>query len=185
MSSRTFFFFQAEDGIRDVAVTGVQTCALPISRARMDGERHSLYSTREGEREVPRRGWQTVNPGAHASSVLSLGKKLVHLTSPVVWKPHAASGRSLGVSSSRCDRVNDSRRLRRRAASEPRPPLPGRLSSGLLSKYDHRPAPTGPAESWPARASAHFPDRSGNTGESSAASSPRWRKSFRRQNVPA
>src|SRR3989449_6715451 len=29
-----FFFFQAEDGIRDVAVTGVQTCALPICRAR-------------------------------------------------------------------------------------------------------------------------------------------------------
>src|SRR2546422_2708166 len=28
-----FFFFQAEDGIRDVAVTGVQTCALPISLA--------------------------------------------------------------------------------------------------------------------------------------------------------
>src|SRR3989449_2189529 len=28
-----FFFFQAEDGIRDVAVTGVQTCALPISFA--------------------------------------------------------------------------------------------------------------------------------------------------------
>src|SRR2546422_4583128 len=26
-----FFFFQAEDGIRDVAVTGVQTCALPIA----------------------------------------------------------------------------------------------------------------------------------------------------------
>src|SRR2546422_7091980 len=29
--STIFFFFQAEDGIRDVAVTGVQTCALPIS----------------------------------------------------------------------------------------------------------------------------------------------------------
>src|SRR3989440_8467824 len=27
-----FFFFQAEDGIRDLIVTGVQTCALPISR---------------------------------------------------------------------------------------------------------------------------------------------------------
>src|SRR5215211_4525244 len=26
-----FFFFQAEDGIRDHCVTGVQTCALPIS----------------------------------------------------------------------------------------------------------------------------------------------------------
>src|SRR5260370_15848449 len=29
---RAFFFFQAEDGIRDSSVTGVQTCALPISR---------------------------------------------------------------------------------------------------------------------------------------------------------
>src|SRR5436305_4005707 len=28
-----FFFFQAEDGIRDADVTGVQTCALPICRA--------------------------------------------------------------------------------------------------------------------------------------------------------
>src|SRR5256885_11112079 len=28
-----FFFFQAEDGIRDYKVTGVQTCALPISAA--------------------------------------------------------------------------------------------------------------------------------------------------------
>src|SRR2546421_8897967 len=27
---RVFFFFQAEDGIRDLIVTGVQTCALPI-----------------------------------------------------------------------------------------------------------------------------------------------------------
>src|SRR6266550_8645040 len=30
------FFVQAEDGIRDVAVTGVQTCALPISRVRVE-----------------------------------------------------------------------------------------------------------------------------------------------------
>src|SRR5688572_31406701 len=28
-----FFFFQAEDGIRDLTVTGVQTCALPICYA--------------------------------------------------------------------------------------------------------------------------------------------------------
>src|SRR2546429_6763057 len=32
-----FFFFQAEDGIRDVAVTGVQTCALPIFLVRGGG----------------------------------------------------------------------------------------------------------------------------------------------------
>src|SRR3712207_9248177 len=31
-----FFFFQAEDGIRDIGVTGVQTCALPISAAVLD-----------------------------------------------------------------------------------------------------------------------------------------------------
>src|SRR5256885_3911239 len=29
-TTRNFFFFQAEDGIRDYKVTGVQTCALPI-----------------------------------------------------------------------------------------------------------------------------------------------------------
>src|SRR2546430_4469352 len=31
MCRSLFFFFQAEDGIRDLTVTGVQTCALPIS----------------------------------------------------------------------------------------------------------------------------------------------------------
>src|SRR5438034_8612624 len=37
----SFFFFQAEDGIRDHCVTGVQTCALPIYRAgRPDHGRH-------------------------------------------------------------------------------------------------------------------------------------------------
>src|SRR5437763_16953627 len=30
MSTAMLFFFQAEDGIRDTSVTGVQTCALPI-----------------------------------------------------------------------------------------------------------------------------------------------------------
>src|SRR5258706_5980289 len=56
MYSSFFFFFQAEDGIRDWSVTGVQTCALPISwwpviedtatmafRAAMTG--HQVYST--------------------------------------------------------------------------------------------------------------------------------------------
>src|SRR5438094_1274435 len=31
-----FFFFQAEDGIRDRTVTGVQTCALPISSGQIN-----------------------------------------------------------------------------------------------------------------------------------------------------
>src|SRR5688500_19214670 len=33
-----FVFFQAEDGIRDYKVTGVQTCALPISHVAMEAE---------------------------------------------------------------------------------------------------------------------------------------------------
>src|SRR2546429_3566747 len=36
------FFFQAEDGIRDVAVTGVQTCALPISVLPPSEEWHEI-----------------------------------------------------------------------------------------------------------------------------------------------
>src|SRR2546429_4012514 len=58
-----FFFFQAEDGIRDVAVTGVQTCALPIlplslpphraSRARNRGCRHVYWS--DGATHGPQR----------------------------------------------------------------------------------------------------------------------------------
>src|SRR2546430_6548302 len=39
-----FFFFQAEDGIRDLTVTGVQTCALPIS--------NSLAAVRAGVRQI-------------------------------------------------------------------------------------------------------------------------------------
>src|SRR2546426_12833959 len=34
-----FFFFQAEDGIRDYKVTGVQTCALPISPVPREAQR--------------------------------------------------------------------------------------------------------------------------------------------------
>src|SRR3989449_6513843 len=46
-----FFFFQAEDGIRDVAVTGVQTCALPIFPIGL----HLLAASKETPQiEVPR-----------------------------------------------------------------------------------------------------------------------------------
>src|SRR5690348_17789996 len=36
-----FFFFQAEDGIRDGRVTGVQTCALPISASLLNARSSS------------------------------------------------------------------------------------------------------------------------------------------------
>src|SRR2546422_8561098 len=62
---RQIFFFQAEDGIRDVAVTGVQTCALPIcirSTARMSTrfvsirrKRSRAWSSRRRDRRPRRR----------------------------------------------------------------------------------------------------------------------------------
>src|SRR2546422_7451256 len=43
-----FFFFQAEDGIRDVAVTGVQTCALPIlDSGKHNGFHHVMFGRAE------------------------------------------------------------------------------------------------------------------------------------------
>src|SRR2546426_1841787 len=43
-----FFFFQAEDGIRDYKVTGVQTCALPIWRRKYDrSEKLMRFSTHD------------------------------------------------------------------------------------------------------------------------------------------
>src|SRR3712207_8540299 len=45
-----FFFFQAEDGIRDIGVTGVQTCALPIlGDTRFD----RVLQIREEAKELP------------------------------------------------------------------------------------------------------------------------------------
>src|SRR2546430_13653039 len=46
-----FFFFQAEDGIRDLTVTGVQTCALPIFQPRLtcprDGSQRFLAPSQD------------------------------------------------------------------------------------------------------------------------------------------
>src|SRR2546429_7073832 len=65
---RFLFFFQAEDGIRDVAVTGVQTCALPILASfRPPGRAASFLGVAGGcgffpaawpRRLVPRRRWR-------------------------------------------------------------------------------------------------------------------------------
>src|SRR2546422_8502960 len=61
-----FFFFQAEDGIRDVAVTGVQTCALPISQLPARGTAGiATADCAQAQRKVapPRRGAVGVRRG--------------------------------------------------------------------------------------------------------------------------
>src|SRR6266496_6200008 len=52
-----FFFFQAEDGIRALYVTGVQTCALPISLLSIKGGFSSVQDVEETfEKELRARG---------------------------------------------------------------------------------------------------------------------------------
>src|SRR5947209_6773764 len=52
--SCSFFFFQAEDGIRDIGVTGVQTCALPICTGGHLPHRTALVSRNDLQaRRVP------------------------------------------------------------------------------------------------------------------------------------
>src|SRR6266481_8203658 len=50
-----FFFFQAEDGIRDGTVTGVQTCALPISLLLNPNYNHSPKRDSLGAGEIAHR----------------------------------------------------------------------------------------------------------------------------------
>src|SRR5713226_5348214 len=68
------FFFQAEDGIRDVRVTGVQTCALPIAvAAEHAGARAATVAAPAGEaiglgRDRPQHGLRPARQGARAAS---------------------------------------------------------------------------------------------------------------------
>src|SRR6266496_4126900 len=68
-----FFFFQAEDGIRDLYVTGVQTCALPISGC--------LVITDDPSRPISASG----NPGWVRSAISRKPEKLP----PVACAPHS------------------------------------------------------------------------------------------------
>src|SRR2546430_15985689 len=72
-----FFFFQAEDGIRDLTVTGVQTCALPIADSLLGADpgdargagaeqTRSLRALRAyalGQREI--RAWDLAGAASH------------------------------------------------------------------------------------------------------------------------
>src|SRR3989454_1131197 len=61
-----FFFFQAEDGIRDYKVTGVQTCALPIS----------MLMAYEVTQDLPLEPFDVETPLERMRGVRVAGKKL-------------------------------------------------------------------------------------------------------------
>src|SRR5258706_10691134 len=66
-----FFFFQAEDGIRDWSVTGVQTCALPISPGAHGAAAGEVFRVATGERhEFAAQAGNRLRCGASATAMV-------------------------------------------------------------------------------------------------------------------
>src|SRR5688572_9329066 len=74
----SFFFFQAEDGIRDLTVTGVQTCALPIYVAVQNVAR-LLMIVAVRRRAQSRQQVCTQNIAGHLSSIVCVWTQLREL----------------------------------------------------------------------------------------------------------
>src|SRR6266699_5083004 len=87
-----FFFFQAEDGIRDADVTGVQTCALPIyglvARAGVADDDAGLAALGVAWAEMIGRGQRAAD---HYSWRLALGTALDHLAALPAWRGHTST----------------------------------------------------------------------------------------------
>src|SRR5437762_13914357 len=77
-----FFFFQAEDGIRDTSVTGVQTCALPISKPLRPGFIH-------GASGVLQLGKRILDVRCSMSEELFLTSSIGHRTSDLALRTSA------------------------------------------------------------------------------------------------
>src|SRR2546430_5203742 len=83
-----FFFFQAEDGIRDLTVTGVQTCALPISARQLLARRLPRAAAREHARHHRRRGGRGLGapPRIDARRQLAPGAMQLEQGGPYLWR---------------------------------------------------------------------------------------------------
>src|SRR2546426_12179537 len=84
--SSLFFFFQAEDGIRDYKVTGVQTCALPICLARLPSVAGVSWKAAEASGE---KGERTPHAVDFENSAVSLRIYSRYRLSPaLLWHLH-------------------------------------------------------------------------------------------------
>src|SRR5256885_7509458 len=138
-----FFFFQAEDGIRDYKVTGVQTCALPIWCGPRAPENAKPLAV--GRRGRPARSRARPGGGSTAARPAGLGRSLARAPA----RGRTPSGRA-GRTAGRARKGRDaragvvyaaSRRAARRAhrhGDGPRPRLPRRR---LVRDHPRRPAP--------------------------------------------
>src|SRR5256885_5400388 len=73
-----FFFFQAEDGIRDYKVTGVQTCALPISRTAAHADELCLVRSMQADSSNHAPATYQMNTGVILPGKPSLGSWLTY-----------------------------------------------------------------------------------------------------------
>src|SRR3712207_9309516 len=100
------FFFQAEDGIRDIGVTGVQTCALPILALLGDGTHHVsldkvIATMRVTGADMHSRYKETSEGGlAVRSEERRVGKECRSR-----WSPYHYKKKSKNSTSSRYDRL--------------------------------------------------------------------------------
>src|SRR6266850_6328917 len=87
-----FFFFQAEDGIRDYKVTGVKTCALPILSRGLRAESHGRGL---GHRRDPGRRGPLDRPraGVRAARVGRDGAGVSTVAAASVARPRGLAGR--------------------------------------------------------------------------------------------
>src|SRR3989454_6478634 len=108
------FFFQAEDGIRDYKVTGVQTCALPISGAALPLQTAAAWPSAHP-------GWGPANRDS-APAVLAAGARARrardHPAGPPGQFPPLAAAAAPPPAAGRAAELP----ARRRAHSTPRPP---------------------------------------------------------------
>src|SRR5688500_20181878 len=90
LDSFFFFFFQAEDGIRDYKVTGVQTCALPISWEPLsEADRAAIGPVFPASRAELLSSWQELC--ARRSEERRVGKECRSRWSPEHWRNKEAS----------------------------------------------------------------------------------------------
>ena len=96
-----FFFFQAEDGIRDYDVTGVQTCALPILTGKDKGRRGQVLKVIKNRKVLIEninlvKKHQKGNPNTGEVSGIIEKEMPIHVSNVMLFNPITKKGDKVG-----------------------------------------------------------------------------------------